>query len=352
LEAILAAALAEKANLLTALKSGSAESQSRLLDLEQQLRAAQAVAEAATAKSGDLQEKLSKLEEEVEALTSVISFNADELAASKASAVQGAADAAEARVWAEREVATAYAALKSEADRALEASAQVVTLQKDLVAAQEIAIASTPTGAATKARDALEAQLATSEAEVKGLKTVLSYMNATNKEALRWFHKAAEGSNPEAQLNLGIVYMNGHGVAQSDKEAVQWWLKSAEQGNAMAQNNLGYFYWSGRGVPKSYKEALKWYRKAAFEGNANAQSNLGLAYENGQGVVQNYEEAMRWFMMAAEQGHPTAQLNIGGMHKQGKGVPQNNEEAARWWRKAADQGLEAARARLAQLKYF
>jgi TPR repeat protein len=130
------------------------------------------------------------------------------------------------------------------------------------------------------------------------------------KEALRWFRKAAEVGDPQAQLNLGIVYMNGHGVARNDEEAARWWILSAEQGNVKAQNNLGYLYWSGRGVPQSFSEALSWYRKAANQGNADAQSNLGLAYENGQGVETDLSEAEKWYELAAAQGQVMASRKL------------------------------------------
>ena len=59
------------------------------------------------------------------------------------------------------------------------------------------------------------------------------------------------------------MYDTGKGVLKDDKEAVKWYRKAAEQGDAKAQNNLGVKYGNGLGVLKDYKEAVKWYRKAA-----------------------------------------------------------------------------------------
>jgi TPR repeat protein len=192
----------------------------------------------------------------------------------------------------EQELRSTFSALRSESS---ESKLCAEELQRKLELAQ------ITTAAATAKAEELKEQLAKRPSE-------LSY-----KEALRWFHKAAEGGDAQAQLNLGIVYMNGHGVAQSDKEAVRMWLKSAEQGNAMAQNNLGYFYWSGRGVPKSYTEAVKWYRDAAEQDFADAQANLGLAYYKGQGVKRDFAEAMKWYRKAADQGQTTALRKLESM---------------------------------------
>ncbi|WP_230988311.1 tetratricopeptide repeat protein [Bathymodiolus japonicus methanotrophic gill symbiont] len=69
--------------------------------------------------------------------------------------------------------------------------------------------------------------------------------------------------------------MTGIGVVQDDKEAFKWFRKAAEQGHAGAQDNLGMMYAIGKGVVQDDKEAFKWFRKAAEQGHASAQDNLG-----------------------------------------------------------------------------
>ena len=94
----------------------------------------------------------------------------------------------------------------------------------------------------------------------------------------------AKAGDAEAQFNLGDRYCHGDGVPQDDKEAVKWYRKAAEQGYAFAQHNLGVMYANGRGVPEDDKEAVKWFRKAAEQGYAFAQFNLGVRYDTGRGV--------------------------------------------------------------------
>ena len=62
-----------------------------------------------------------------------------------------------------------------------------------------------------------------------------------------------------AQNNVGVLYDNGQGVEQDDKEAVRWYRKAAAQHDASGQNNLGGMYLSGKGVPKDPKKAT-WMR--------------------------------------------------------------------------------------------
>ena len=119
-----------------------------------------------------------------------------------------------------------------------------------------------------------------------------------------------------AEFNrLGDDYYYGrNGKTQDYTEAVKWYRKAAEQGNADAQCNLGWMYSTGRGVTQSDEEAVKWYRKAAEQGDATAQNNLGLKYANGRGVTQSDEEAVKWYRKAAEQGNADAQCKIGRAH--------------------------------------
>jgi len=44
---------------------------------------------------------------------------------------------------------------------------------------------------------------------------------------------------------------------------VKWYRKAAEQGNADAQFFLGFMYDAGRGVPQDYAQAHMWYNLAA-----------------------------------------------------------------------------------------
>ena len=140
------------------------------------------------------------------------------------------------------------------------------------------------------------------------------------KEAMKWFRKAAicnnsnakesikrmklrktaEQGSAESQLELGWYYR----MKDDYTEAVKWYRKAAEQGDANAQGLLAQCYKDGSGVEQDYYKAAKWYCKAAEQGNDCAQLNLGEFYEYGLGVEQNYDEAVKWYQIAGEQGEP------------------------------------------------
>lgn len=85
-----------------------------------------------------------------------------------------------------------------------------------------------------------------------------------------------EATNPDvlrAQQALQ-VQSGGRGVAQDFAEAVKWYRKAADQNNPDAQIRLATCYNAGLGVAQDFAEGTKWYRKAAEENCAEAQLYL------------------------------------------------------------------------------
>ncbi len=80
---------------------------------------------------------------------------------------------------------------------------------------------------------------------------------------------------------------------------MKWYRRAADQGDADAQLKIGDMYFEGRAVAQDYSEAGQWYRFAADHGNAAAQYNLGILYAKGQGVPLDNILAHMWFNLAA-----------------------------------------------------
>jgi uncharacterized protein len=174
-----------------------------------------------------------------------------------------------------------------------------------------------------------------------------AYRRGDYATAARIFRSLAERGDPDAQHNLGAMYLRGQGVPQNFAKASKWFQKAADQGKTDSQFNLGLMYAQGQGVPQSYVNALAWLREAGDRGDAIAQSDLGLMYKNGQGTRQNYAEALKWYRLAANHNVAVAQFNLGSMYAEAQGTPLNYTEAVRWYRRAADQGLADAQTNLA-----
>jgi len=94
--------------------------------------------------------------------------------------------------------------------------------------------------------------------------------------AAKEWRPLAEQGDPEAQFNLGLLYLDGHGVPQSSVEAANWFRRAAEQDYAAAQHNLGAMYGSGQGVKRDFVQAYKWLNICAAKGNSGCVTQRDL----------------------------------------------------------------------------
>jgi TPR repeat protein len=87
---------------------------------------------------------------------------------------------------------------------------------------------------------------------------------------------------------------------------MKWYLKATAQGHATAMNNIGFLYQNGLGVAQSYAEAAKWYRQGATGGDFRAQFHLGYLYDQGLGVPHDENMARQLMQLAASVGDSDA----------------------------------------------
>jgi TPR repeat protein len=81
-----------------------------------------------------------------------------------------------------------------------------------------------------------------------------------------------------AQVNIGMLYLHGQGVAQNYPLAKMWFEKAAKDNDALAMNNLGYIYNYAVGVPQNKRQAVFWYEKAEKAGSCEARNELSILY--------------------------------------------------------------------------
>lgn len=121
-----------------------------------------------------------------------------------------------------------------------------------------------------------------------------------------WSLGAYEG-DVEAQYNLGVLYLEGHGVTRNLDQARDWFFKAAQKRHPEAQYNLGHMALSGMGLKKDPDAALKWWQQAAEGGYAPAQFNYGRALYLGVGGHQDQQAGIALVRTAAAQDDQRAQ---------------------------------------------
>ena len=125
---------------------------------------------------------------------------------------------------------------------------------------------------------------------------VSAYERGDYATALRLLRPLADQRLAPAQFYLGLMYMNGVGVAQDHGEAAKWIRKAADQGLALAQFILGVMYDNGQGVAQDYVQAHMWFDLAAsrFVGDAVKDRDRAAATMTPAQVAEAQRLAREW----------------------------------------------------------
>jgi TPR repeat protein len=120
------------------------------------------------------------------------------------------------------------------------------------------------------------------------------YSEGTERDAI--LVKAGELGSLNAQRDLGALFATGDWSGPRDSvRAVEWYRRAAERGHPDAQYNLGFMYLLGEGIQSDPEEGLRWLRCSADQGNEHAFGLLADLYRNGYyGVPLDPTEAELW----------------------------------------------------------
>lgn len=125
--------------------------------------------------------------------------------------------------------------------------------------------------------------------------------------------KAAKAGDVVAQRELGLIYYEGTGVAQSNETAASWYQQAVDQGDALAMVRLGNLYVYSEGVDEDLGLAFDLIQQAAAQGLPEAITDLGWMYDYGYGVRRDVYAAFGLYVVAAHKGDHFAANNIAYM---------------------------------------
>jgi TPR repeat protein len=139
--------------------------------------------------------------------------------------------------------------------------------------------------------------------------TLINRLGLAKVDVLHLAEWWAQDNDPELIFQLAQLYeFNYINVEDNDAVAMKWFRKAAELGQADAQNVMGYMYFQGkRGLTQDVHEGKRWYQLAAKQGNHDALTNLGEIYYLGEVVPVDYARAYSLFAQAANLNDPEGQ---------------------------------------------
>lgn len=156
----------------------------------------------------------------------------------------------------------------------------------------------------------------------------------------------------ESQRTLSGLYYYGDGVKQSFDQYLYWLKTAANNGSYDAQHSLGHIYKDGfEKIPKDMKEAYKWFNYAVENGHGEACVDMAFAYFEGRdGFKKNDKEGIKYLELGASRKDPLATFNLGIMYYYGEhGLKVNIDNAKKYLLEAKDLGYKNAEAALKDL---
>lgn len=150
--------------------------------------------------------------------------------------------------------------------------------------------------------------------------------------ALEWFLRAAEKGHPEDAYNAGVIFSRGTDEIPVDYERAHLWFeRAARQDYPSAFDRLGMLYRDGHGVAQDLEAANGYFEHGAQLGDASAMVNLGTSYLKSTGVETDYAKAYDLFRRAAQLRRRSAYTNLGDMYRRAQGREQDLGESAFWY---------------------
>lgn len=107
----------------------------------------------------------------------------------------------------------------------------------------------------------------------------------------------AEAGDPEAQYNIGWMYLNGYGLAMNDSRALEWWKKASDQGYTDASFSIAMLYSLGEGkVEKDINKAIDYYLMAVEDGHDDALMIIrSMLARNDRAISHRKQEIIRTY---------------------------------------------------------
>jgi hypothetical protein len=107
----------------------------------------------------------------------------------------------------------------------------------------------------------MQTVLASSKPPRSDVTQVSASTPAAEAASFEIMRQLAQQGDPVSENALGLRYFQGdekNGIARDEKQAFRWFARAADHGCLAAQAKLGFLYWGGRGVSKDVNQAYFW----------------------------------------------------------------------------------------------
>lgn len=133
---------------------------------------------------------------------------------------------------------------------------------------------------------------------------------ASPTRAYAYYLAAAQHGSMRAQWKVGVMLDTGLGVPVDSRAAAYWLRKAAHRNLGAAWASLGLLRLQGRGVAKDRFGARRAYFNAIRHGDPHGFAGIGALYSSRSDKKSDYLRAIAWYRVAASQGDDIAQTKL------------------------------------------
>lgn len=160
-----------------------------------------------------------------------------------------------------------------------------------------------------------------------------AFTNRDYETAIKKYKTSCEYNFMPSCVDLGLMYVDGIGVAKSYENAIALFTRACDNKNFDGCGNLGYMFEAGLGTFKSLQKAFSLYKDSCDQGISSSCSNLGTFYLNGMFVEHSAEKAAKLFLFGCDNGFAKGCLNYAVMNEQGVGIKVSYPTAREYYEK-------------------
>jgi len=141
--------------------------------------------------------------------------------------------------------------------------------------------------------------------------------------------RACTAAKPDgaACTNLGVMALQGQGIAKDEKRALGLFQRACELGDAMGCRDVAVLFRDGTGVAVDLVQALAQFDKACEMHDASSCTSAGHAYFSGSGTKKDVARAAELFASGCEQKDSASCYDLAVLSERGDGTKKDPKKA-------------------------
>lgn len=117
------------------------------------------------------------------------------------------------------------------------------------------------------------------------------YGHHDRDNGLKMFEKSAKLNYPDAQKQMGFIYLTGQTIEPDTLKAISWYKQAAKHNLLDVKYLLGKLYFNGKGIDRDEDKAFEYFKESSDSGYIQSELALGYCYLYGIGTSQNTLQA-------------------------------------------------------------